>query len=105
MAAPLGSAEWQRLAEQCRARADILKDPIISERMSMIADGYDRIAHDAKKIEARNPCCSSMSDIRGPLTKADIIREGTRVGTQTSRVLIFPAATSSMYRRHAGDSR
>jgi hypothetical protein len=30
-----------------------LQDPIISERMAMIADGYDRIAHDAEKIEAR----------------------------------------------------
>ena len=53
MATPLSSAEWHRLAEQCRARADKLQDPIISERMSMIADGYDRIAHDAEKIEAR----------------------------------------------------
>jgi hypothetical protein len=34
----------------------MLHDPIISERMAMIADGYDRIAHDAEKIEARSPC-------------------------------------------------
>jgi len=53
MAAPLSSAEWHRLAEQCRARADKLQDPIIRERMTMIADGYDRIAHDAEKTEAR----------------------------------------------------
>ena len=51
MAAPLSSAEWHRLAEQCRARVDKLQDPIIIGRMLMIADGYDRIAHDAKKIE------------------------------------------------------
>jgi hypothetical protein len=56
MATPLSSAEWHRLAEQCRARADKLQDPIISERMAMIADGYDRIAHDAEKIEATSPC-------------------------------------------------
>ena len=53
MVTPLGSAEWHQLAEQCRARADKLQDPTIRERMLMIADGYDRIAHDAKKIEAR----------------------------------------------------
>ena len=49
MATPLTSAEWHRLAEQCRARADKLQDQIIRERMLMIADGYDRIAHDAEK--------------------------------------------------------
>jgi hypothetical protein len=52
MATPPSSAEWHRLAEQCRARADKLQDPIIRERMLMIADGYDRIAHDA---EIRTP--------------------------------------------------
>ena len=55
MATPLGNAEWwHRHAEQCRARADKFEDPIIRERMLMIADGYDRIAHDAEKIEAKN---------------------------------------------------
>ena len=54
MATPLSSAEWHRLAEQCRARADKLQDPIISERMLMIADGYDRIAHDAEKDRAED---------------------------------------------------
>jgi hypothetical protein len=53
MATPLGSAEWHRLAEQCRARADKLQDPTIRERMLMIADGYDRIAHDAEKDRSR----------------------------------------------------
>ena len=53
MATPLGNAEWwHQNAEQCRARADKFEDPIIRERMLMIADGYDRIAHDAEKIEA-----------------------------------------------------
>jgi hypothetical protein len=51
MAAPLSSAEWHRLAEQCRTRVDRLQDPIIIERMLVIADGYDRIAHDAEKVE------------------------------------------------------
>jgi hypothetical protein len=37
MATPLFSAEWHWLAEQCQARADKLQDPIISERMLMIA--------------------------------------------------------------------
>ena len=49
MAAPLGSADWHRLAEQCRARADKMQDPMIRERMLTIADGYDCIAHDAEK--------------------------------------------------------
>ena len=49
MATPLGSAEWHRLAEQCRTRADEMQDPITRGRMLMIADGYDRIAHDAAK--------------------------------------------------------
>ena len=49
MATPLGSAEWHRLAEQCRTSADEMQDPIIRGRMLMIADGYDRIAHDAAK--------------------------------------------------------
>ena len=53
MVTPLGSAEWHQLAEQCRARADRLQDPVVRERMLMIADGYDRIAHDAEKIAAR----------------------------------------------------
>ena len=45
MAAPLSNAEWHRIAEQCRARMDRLEDPMVRERMLMIADGYDRIAH------------------------------------------------------------
>ena len=49
MATPLGSAEWHRLAEQCRARADKMQDPMIRERMLTIADGYDCIAHDREK--------------------------------------------------------
>ena len=47
MATPLTSAESHRLAEECRARAVLFVFQIIRERMLMIADGYDRIAHDA----------------------------------------------------------
>jgi hypothetical protein len=54
MATPLGDAKyWHQHAEQCRARANRFKDPIIRVRMFMIANGYDRIAQDTEKIEAR----------------------------------------------------
>ena len=60
MATPPSSAEWHRLAEQCRARADKLQDPIIRERMLMIADGYDRIAYDAEKDRSGGWCTGRL---------------------------------------------
>ncbi len=54
MAAPLSSAEWHRLAEQCRVRVNRLQDPIIIERMLVIADGYDRIANGLECDEAKS---------------------------------------------------
>ncbi len=56
MVPPVTSAEWRRLAKQCRVRADELQDPIIRERMLMIADGYDRIAHDFVRAAATLQC-------------------------------------------------
>jgi hypothetical protein len=54
MATPLSVPNyWYRCAGQCRARAAKIKDPIIRVRMLMIAEGYDRIAQDTKKVEAR----------------------------------------------------
>jgi hypothetical protein len=60
MVTPLGSAEWHRLAEQCRARADKLQDSIIRERMLMIADGYDRIANDVTRQKMVYPISANV---------------------------------------------
>jgi len=54
MAVPLSVAKiWRQHAEQCRARAAKFKDPIIRVRMLMIAEGYERIAQDTKKVESQ----------------------------------------------------
>jgi hypothetical protein len=89
MATLPSSAEWHRLAEQCRARADKLQDPIIRERMLMIADGYDRIAHDAEKDRSggRSRCC-------GPAGSHDGVRCGLGLTRLPVDFLSVPKSTA-----------
>ena len=68
MATPHGDAElWRQRAQQCRARADKLNDPIIRGRMLMIADHYDRIAHDIEKTDAKTKRSAKMVSAFAPL--------------------------------------